>query len=169
VEDLGDGNDSSVAGVLGYLNVSRCCGAGPESADEVEKTWLERVAGHARGFSKSDRQTFSLASLAVGRPDLAYALTGGGKPAKKLQAGRTFASADVKGFVRHLANALATRSSATNVDAAWLAFACNTPGRVELHAPKEVELLYAARAVLVQLGTSAVGTVADSVRDLLAG
>ena len=135
---------------LSYLTILRSLEvAVPDAATGVEARWLPIIAARPDLLTPFDRRTAGLAAVATGLVNLLPALDEGG-PLATRSTGLTVAGANVAGFTRHLAEALARGEGADQVEDAWHAFVSMFPLTLAADGVQWVDLVWAATAIMVR-------------------
>ena len=153
------GRSLSAAGLIGFLQVAECLGAGidPDHLAAAGR-WLRQLTERTSPPPERERFSFALAAVALGEEELVPSFLPGGPLAPAIQPGEAF-QLNAHGFIRYLASAARQRASLEDVRPAWESFLDAFPRKLAAQTLSWPDLLHAARAVFGRIG----GVPADRV------
>jgi hypothetical protein len=161
------GSAVRAVGLLNYLNAARCCGAEvPSQADGVEPVWLQQIAQFQGDLTESESKTMALAVLASALVDLVPTFIGGAPVLADFKPGETFGF-NVQGFVRYVAAAIRAGAASEAVELAWRDFVDSFPRKLASQTLGWVDLLWAARSMMVHFEHRPVETVAAALHEFV--
>ena len=159
-------NTVRALGLLSYLNTTLCCGASVVSASGLEARLLPQFPPHKKALTEREIHTLALAALAANLPELVPDLLGGGALPKRIRPGASF-QFNVHGFVRYVAASMLARADAAAIEPAWRSFVDSFPRKLASNTLGWVDLLWAARAIMVHFEHRPAETVAAALHDLV--
>lgn len=159
---------ASAVGALSYLMLMRCLDVPlPDTASDVEARWLRIIAPRPDLLNDYDVRSASLASAAVGEPELVPLLDGGG-PLKPRAQSAQIAGANVPGFARHLAEVIKGGGGHDAVEGPWWGFLETFPIAIAAEGVRWIDLAWAALAMMVQFEKRPPSEVGKWLPDLVA-
>jgi hypothetical protein len=162
------GDSVAAIGVLNCINVVRCCGGAlPPNTPQVEKDWPPQPAQDKKDLTEDESRGLAFASLAASNIDLALIFIGGGALPQRFRPGEKF-QFNVQGFVRYLAAAIRQRATAEDIEPAWRDFIDCFPRKLASGTLDWIDLMWAARVVMVHFEHRPVNTAAEALHKLVA-
>jgi hypothetical protein len=150
---------TSAVSVLSYITMLRCLDVPlPPAAAGLEARWLPVIVSKPDQLTAYDARTAALAAVATGQVELVPALDEGG-PLRPCRDAREVAGANVPGFTRQLAEAMAAGAGPDAVEGSWRAFLALFPLTVAADGVRWVDLVWAAVIIKVQFDRRPVGSV----------
>ncbi|HEX8492152.1 MAG TPA: hypothetical protein VF658_04870 [Pyrinomonadaceae bacterium] len=152
--------------VLSYVNTVQCCGGKlPAEAKEVENRLPPRLARKADELYESRQRTMAFACLALGKTSLIDTFIVSNRP-QTIEPGKTFGP-NMPALIGYLAVALEQQAGPEVIEAAWLNFLEEYPMEQATETLSWSDLMWCARAVLVQFKRQPLETVADTLHQLV--
>ena len=152
--------------VLSYINTIQCCG-GTISAEamEFESSLPTRLARRADELYESKQRTMAFACLALGKTSVIDKFIVSVQPAT-VEPGKIFGP-NMPALISYLAAAMEQRLGPEMIEAAWEDFLAEFPMEVATETLSWSDLMWCARAVLVQFKKQPLETVADTLHQLV--
>lgn len=171
VEELGQkikkGHLVSAISILNYVVVATCCASDlPGQATALEAVWLPRIAQCKRDLTESESKHMAFAALASGALDLVPTFIGGGALPQRFRPGETF-QFNTQGFVRYMAVAMLSRAKAEDIEPAWRDFLDCFPRKLASETLDWVDLMWAARTMMMHFEHRPVAVVAENLHKLV--
>jgi hypothetical protein len=160
---------NAVPGVhlLTFFNTAQCCDVElPSQARDAERLWLHRFGPHEQSLTERERYLIAFAAIATDQTELVPSLVGGGALPTTLTSGQTF-DFNVQGFIRYLATARRNNAAYHDIAPAWLNFVDRFPHKRAARTLDWPHLVYAARVVATFNPDIPIGTVAQSLHQLV--
>ncbi|MFP2896789.1 hypothetical protein [Corallococcus sp. 4LFB] len=149
--------------VLSFVNAAEVCGAVEGRVEaSAAKAWLEAIAKTQKKHDDLLLYRCGLVALALGEPDLAAKLVGGGKLPATFTPGEEFGF-NVQGFVRYLATALKHGAATADVRPAWNSYVEGFPRNKAANRASWSDLVWAARAYFAGVERRPVARVGEAL------